>query len=55
MSSYFLGGWVDALHCRELNRALLLNGTFLRKHKLVKLMRKYDEDGTGTLDFQVGR
>lgn len=38
---------------RELNRALLLNGTFLRKRQLVQLLRQYDEDGTGTLDFEV--
>lgn len=38
---------------RELNRALLLNGTFLRKRQLLRLMQQYDEDGTGTLDFEV--
>ena len=38
---------------RELNRALLLNGTFVRRRQLMELMRRYDEDGSGTLDFEV--
>jgi hypothetical protein len=40
---------------RELNRALLLNGTFLRKRQLVKLMKQFDDDGNGTLDFEVNK
>eukprot|EP00604_Paraphysomonas_vestita_P003228 CAMPEP_0174821738 /NCGR_PEP_ID=MMETSP1107-20130205/9234_1 /TAXON_ID=36770 /ORGANISM="Paraphysomonas vestita, Strain GFlagA" /LENGTH=387 /DNA_ID=CAMNT_0016039073 /DNA_START=108 /DNA_END=1271 /DNA_ORIENTATION=+ len=39
------------LNIRELNRALLLNGTFLKKNELEKLMRKYDTDHSGTLSF----
>lgn len=41
-----------SLNIRELNRALLLNGTFLRKRQLIRLMQQYDDDGTGTLDFE---
>lgn len=40
------------LNIRELNRALLLNGTFLRKPQLQQLMRKYDSDHSGTLSFE---
>lgn len=40
-----------SLDIRELNRALLLNGTFMRKNQLRRLMRKYDKDGSGTLSF----
>lgn len=38
---------------RELNRALLLSGTFLRKKELEKVMKKYDTDRSGTLSFDV--
>jgi hypothetical protein len=43
------GLWCD----RELNKALLLNGTFMKLRKLKKLMRKFDEDGSGSLSFEV--
>ena len=39
--------------CRELNKALLLNGTFMKLRKLKKLMRKFDVDGSGSLSFEV--